>query len=309
MRDAALADAEEPDAGRVGQAAPRAHQPQAPDREDHAGRDLHRTLQRHLEPTPARAPAGVEGPRAIVSFIKATVSGSSPFELRIHAGEQPLEILIAPTREHPRHDSQIVASHKPDTTPTTSASTRPIDKVTTINLEPWRKNDLPLLQRLMGDAEMTRYLGGPETDEKLRSRLARYITYQHPESRMFKIVVDGAPAGSVGYWDNNWQGKDIYETGWMVVPEFQGRGIAVKATELAIERAKQEERRSSIHAFPSVENTASNRICEKLGFELQGEHDFEFPPGHWMKCNDWSLELTAHPRRARSEHGKEEGPP
>jgi RimJ/RimL family protein N-acetyltransferase len=181
--------------------------------------------------------------------------------------------------------------------------------VTSISIEPWRDNDLPLLTRLMGDPEMMRYLGGPESNEKIASRLARYVTYQHPESRMFKILVDGHPAGSVGYWDKTWQDEDVYEVGWSVLPEFQGRGIAVRATELAIERARQDARHDRIHAFPAVENAPSNRLCEKLGFELLGEYDFEFPPGHWMKCNDWRLALTAHFRRARSELSKEEGSP
>jgi RimJ/RimL family protein N-acetyltransferase len=112
-----------------------------------------------------------------------------------------------------------------------------------------------------------------------------------PESRMFEIIVSGEPAGSVGYWDKTWQEEGIYEVGWGVIPEFQGRGIALRATELAIERAKKEARHNSIHAFPSVDNAASNRLCEKLGFTLLGNHDFEYPPGHQMRCNDWKLDL------------------
>jgi RimJ/RimL family protein N-acetyltransferase len=166
-----------------------------------------------------------------------------------------------------------------------------MDEVATIELEPWRENDLPVLRRIQGDPEMMKHLGGPEPDEKIASRLTRYITYQTPENRMFKIIVDGQPAGSVGYWDSNWQDKTVYEMGWSVLPEFQGRGIAVRATQLAIERARNENRRNTICAFPSVENKASNRLCEKLGFRLEGEHDFEYPPGHWMKCNDWRLDL------------------
>jgi RimJ/RimL family protein N-acetyltransferase len=160
-----------------------------------------------------------------------------------------------------------------------------------IRLEPWTTNDLALLRRIQADPEMTKHLGGPEPDEKIVSRLSRYVTYQTPESRMFKIVIDDQPAGAVGYWDKTWQDEEVYEAGWNVLPEFQGRGIAMRATNLAIERARQEDRHTSMHAFPSVENTPSNRLCEKLGFTLKGEHDFEYPPGHWMKCNDWRLEL------------------
>lgn len=160
-----------------------------------------------------------------------------------------------------------------------------------VTIEPWTTTDLALLTRIQGDPEMTRHLGGPESDEKIADRLRRYISYQNPESRMFKIVVGGKPAGSVGYWERAWRGKIVYEMGWSVLPEFQGHGIARTATELAIERAREERRCGEIHAFPSAQNEPSNRLCRKLGFTLKGEHDFEYPPGHRMKCNDWELVL------------------
>jgi RimJ/RimL family protein N-acetyltransferase len=160
-----------------------------------------------------------------------------------------------------------------------------------ITIEPWNDRDLPLLQRIMVDPEMTKHLGGPESAEKIAGRLTRYINSNGPEGRMFKILANGAPAGSVGYWERTWQDEQIYETGWSVIPEFQGCGIAMRATELAIERAREDAQHKAIHAFPSVENTPSNRLCKKLGFTLLGEYDFEYPPGNPLTCNDWKLDL------------------
>ena len=48
---------------------------------------------------------------------------------------------------------------------------------------------------------------------------------------------------------------------------------------------------SSLHAYPGVTNAASIALCRKAGFTLLGERDFEYPKGHWMRCNDWSLDL------------------
>jgi len=79
----------------------------------------------------------------------------------------------------------------------------------------------------------------------------------------------------------------------MVVPEFQGRGIAVAATAQAIELARHEGRHRFMHAFPNVENAPSNAICHRLGFELLEAREFEFPKGHFMICNDWQLDLLA----------------
>jgi GNAT superfamily N-acetyltransferase len=61
---------------------------------------------------------------------------------------------------------------------------------------------------------------------------------------MFKIVdvASGAGVGSVGFWTKEWRDERVYEVGWMVVPEFQGHGIAVAATAQAIELAKRQDK-------------------------------------------------------------------
>src|SRR5262245_35140410 len=165
----------------------------------------------------------------------------------------------------------------------------------TVTIEPWGRGDLPLLERLMGDPRMTEHLGGPEAPEKLRVRQGRYESVKAGD-RMFKIVdtASGVGVGSVGYWTKEWRDEQVYEIGWMVVPEFQGRGIPVAATTQAIERAVRDDKHRFMHAFPSVGNAASNAICRKLGFELLEACQFEFPKGHFMTCNDWRLDLRAY---------------
>jgi RimJ/RimL family protein N-acetyltransferase len=162
----------------------------------------------------------------------------------------------------------------------------------TVTLEPWGSGDLPLLERLMGDPRMTKYLGGPESPEKLRERQGRYEAHEGGD-HMFKIVdvATGAGAGSIGFWTKEWRGEQVYEVGWMVVPEFQGRGIAVAATAQVIELAKRDGKHGFMHAFPNVDNAPSNAVCRKLGFELLEACEFEFPKGHFLTRNDWRLDL------------------
>jgi RimJ/RimL family protein N-acetyltransferase len=159
-----------------------------------------------------------------------------------------------------------------------------------VRIEPWGEGDLPLLEQLMGDPEMTEHLGGPESPEKIAERQTRY---QRAGSGMFKIVDEatGDAVGSVGYWERSWHGEQVYEIGWSVVPVFQGRGIAGMATAQAIASARSEGKHRYLHAFPSVDNPPSNAICRKLGFTLVEESEFEYPPGSFMRCNDWRLDL------------------
>lgn len=165
-----------------------------------------------------------------------------------------------------------------------------------VRIEPWAAGDLPLLRRLLGDPQMTVHLGGPESDAKLIDRQSRYERIGGTGTgRMFKIIVQatGEAVGSVGYWDKSWRGTQVYETGWMVLPEFQGRGIAGRGTAAAIVAASNERKHRFLHAFPSIDNGASNAICRKLGFMLLEACEFEYPPGHLMRCNDWRLDLFA----------------
>ncbi len=163
-----------------------------------------------------------------------------------------------------------------------------------MTLVSWGGDDLPLLERLMGDPSMTAHLGGPESPDRLRERQSRYERLEGGD-RMFKIVdvASDAGVGSVGFWTKEWRDKQVYEVGWMVVPEFQGRGIAVAATAQAIELARRDGGHRFMHAFPNVDNAASNAICRRLGFELLEACEFEFPKGHFMICNDWRLDLRA----------------
>ena len=166
-----------------------------------------------------------------------------------------------------------------------------------VALRPWAEGDLPLLERVMGDPAMTAHLGGPESPEKLRQRHQRYCRIgDSGKGQMFAIVVgpDLVAAGSVGYWEREEQGQQVWEVGWSVLPEFQGQGLATRATALAVASARTEGTHRFMHAYPSVDNTPSNALCRKLGFTLAGESEFEYPPGHLMRCNIWYLDLFAN---------------
>src|SRR5215469_16418422 len=110
-----------------------------------------------------------------------------------------------------------------------------------VQLEPWSEGDLALDLQLLGDPEMTRYLGGPESPEQIAKRQARKLGLPDAGAgRAFKIVLraTGEAVGSVGYWEHSWHEEAIYEIGWLVLTAFQGRGIASTATAQAIVQAR-----------------------------------------------------------------------
>ncbi|MET1180491.1 GNAT family N-acetyltransferase [Peribacillus simplex] len=164
-------------------------------------------------------------------------------------------------------------------------------KKTKVEIKPWEDTDLALLFQLNAP-EMMEHLGGTENNEQILKRHQRYLQIGD-KGCMFSINLfpEAEAAGSVGYWQRVWNDEYVYEIGWSVLPSFQGKGIASQAVKALIEKVKAERKYKYIHAFPSINNPASNAICRKLGFNLISECEFEYPPGSFMRCNDWCLEL------------------
>ncbi|MFI0895200.1 GNAT family N-acetyltransferase [Streptomyces sp. NPDC020983] len=165
------------------------------------------------------------------------------------------------------------------------------EKVVRVDLAAWGEDDFPLLEQT-NTPEMTDHLGGPESPQALEARHRRYLAL--PKGGMFRVVTpEGETAGAIGYWEREWRGGPVWETGWSVLPAHQGRGIAAAAAREIIRTAREADGNRYLHAFPSVDHPASNGVCRKAGFELLEEVSFEYPKGSWMTCNDWRIDLQS----------------
>jgi RimJ/RimL family protein N-acetyltransferase len=164
-----------------------------------------------------------------------------------------------------------------------------------IRLEPWDERAVEF-ERRANVAGMKEHLGGVETEQALLDRHERILAVDRDRrGSMFLVLLPGEPdpVGSVGYWEREWQGETVYETGWKVLPAFQGRGLAVAAAVASLRHAAAYGRLRWVHAFPKVSNGPSNSVCRKAGFTLLGEVGFEYPPGTPITSNDWRYDLHA----------------
>ena len=162
-----------------------------------------------------------------------------------------------------------------------------------IALLPWDESGLELLRGLNTPAGKL-HLGGPESESKTLERHTRYLTYHTPgEVEMLRVRVDDAVVGSVGYWERDEAGETIYEVGWEILPQFHGRGIGTATGAALLARLKPLARHPFACAYPTPANAGSNGICRKLGFDLVGTGDFEYPIGTFSPHHIWRLELSA----------------
>ena len=154
-------------------------------------------------------------------------------------------------------------------------------------------SDLPLYEALLVDPATMADLGGPLPREILGDKLRGIVDDVQAGSVWYSVIEsDAEPVGTVCIWDSEDEGQTISEIGWMVLPAFQGRGLASTAVASILDRARAERRWGVIHAHPGIANGASNAICRKMGFELVQERDIEYM-GRTLRCNHWMLDLRA----------------
>ena len=154
--------------------------------------------------------------------------------------------------------------------------------------------DLDAYIRLRCDPRMMADLGGPQDPSEMDGKVRRDASQAAAdEAWILMICPDGedptSVAGTVTVWSHDDGGAPQTEIGWMVLPEFQGQGLAKRAVAEVLRRASDDGRWGSIHAFPSVTNAVSNRLCESLGFTPVGEQEFPFA-GQSLRVQHWLIE-------------------
>jgi len=153
--------------------------------------------------------------------------------------------------------------------------------------------DLWLYEAIHCDPRMMEHLGGPLPKEGLAEKLERdAAATEADEVWVLVIVVDEEAAGTVTIWEHEVGGEPLTEIGWMVLPDFQGRGIGSTAVRVALDRARASGRWDVVHAFPPATNPASNAMCRTLGFKLLGERTNRFRDRE-LRVNHWRLDLGA----------------
>jgi RimJ/RimL family protein N-acetyltransferase len=144
----------------------------------------------------------------------------------------------------------------------------------------WSAEDLPLAISLWGDLEVTRFMGGPFSHEKIKEKLAREIALMSDYNVQYwpiYLLASGEHAGCVGLQPYKLDEK-IYELGAHLLPAYWGQGFAVEAGKAIITFAFESLGASSLFAGHHPENHASCSVLKKLGFQYAGK-EFYAPTG------------------------------
>jgi ribosomal-protein-alanine N-acetyltransferase len=137
-----------------------------------------------------------------------------------------------------------------------------------------RWDDFDAYAAFRGDAERTRFLGGPFSRDEAFSQLAELIGHWQLRGFGRWMVTDtetGAPLGVVGlYHPPSWPEPEI---AWSVFAEGEGRGIAFEAAAAARRHAYETLGWTTAISLIAEDNHRSRALAERLGARRDGTFD------------------------------------
>lgn len=135
-----------------------------------------------------------------------------------------------------------------------------------IKIRRMQENDFDALFQLLSDPKVMRYLEPPYDKAQTQKFLQHAGLSDNP--LVYAAEEDGTFIGYVIY-----HAYDVgsVEIGWVIFPEYWGRGYASTLTDQLICKARQEQKSVVIECVPTQE--ATRRIALKKGFSCCGIYD------------------------------------
>lgn len=132
-----------------------------------------------------------------------------------------------------------------------------------ITIRNMRPGDADALYRLLSDPEVMRYLE-PPYDRVQAEAFLHHAGLSEPPL-VYAVEENGSFIGYVIYHAYD---AESVEIGWVLLPEYWGRGYASALTERLIDRARQAQKGVVLECAPA--QAATRRIALKKGFRACG---------------------------------------
>ena len=132
-----------------------------------------------------------------------------------------------------------------------------------ITIRNMRPGDADALYRLLSDPEVMRYLE-PPYDRVQAEAFLHHAGLSEPPL-VYAVEENGSFIGYVIYHAYDAESEEI---GWVLLPEYWGRGYASALTDRLIDRARQAQKSVVLECAPA--QAATRRIALKKGFRACG---------------------------------------
>lgn len=141
-------------------------------------------------------------------------------------------------------------------------------------LRSWRMSDAPALAALLQDPlvrrDLREGLPDPYTTADAQAFLTQVMAADPNKTFSFAITCQDVPVGNLGVLRQENIHRHTGEMGYFLGRDYWGRGIATWAVRAAVAWLFAHTDLLRIYAEPLARNTASCRVLEKAGFQLEG---------------------------------------
>jgi RimJ/RimL family protein N-acetyltransferase len=162
-----------------------------------------------------------------------------------------------------------------------------------IEFRRWSAQDHGRAFALWGDFKVSRFVGGPFTEQQVLARLSRHIRYGREYGFQYWPLFlhsGGDFIGCCGLKPCDY-GETRIEHGFYLRPQFHGQGLGYEAAQNVLTHAFETLRTGSIFAGHHPQNEASRALLMKLGFEYAFDEFYEPTgvnhPGYLLKAQRW----------------------
>jgi RimJ/RimL family protein N-acetyltransferase len=156
-----------------------------------------------------------------------------------------------------------------------------------VALRPWTRDDVgAIVECIDGDPEIRIWLDQVPQPYTLADARA-YVDGIGEQAFAVTDAATGRVLGSIGIrWNDR---RDVGEIGYWVRADARGRGVVSHALELVSRLAFEREGAARLQLRADVENAASRRAAEKVGYRLEGVLRSAHWNGRLGRRQDWAL--------------------
>jgi RimJ/RimL family protein N-acetyltransferase len=139
----------------------------------------------------------------------------------------------------------------------------------------WTVADIDRARKLWGDVDVTRFIGGPFSEEQIETRLAKEVAYAAEHGIQYWPLFAVSGDDLVGCCGLRPYRDGIYELGVHIRPKFWRQGYGEEAARAVIRHAFDDLGVNTLFAGHHPANEPSRRLLEKLGFRYTHRERYE----------------------------------
>lgn len=160
-----------------------------------------------------------------------------------------------------------------------------------ILLRRFNADDVPLIFKLDSNPIVHRYLGNKplKTMSEAETVIDLILSQYHKFGIGRWAMIEKSTGNFIGWNGLKFVTEQIngrsnyYDLGYRLIPGYWGKGFATEGALASVSYAKEELKLNELYAAAHVDNAASNRIIQKLGFDMLNQAVFAEVDHNWYR--------------------------